>query len=210
MYLPSHFDAQADAPSLQALLARDPFITLISTHQGQPLANHLPVLLDQSATGQWRLRGHWARANPQWQGIEEQSVLAIVHGPHAYVSPRWYPDPQRAVPTWNYAAAHLSGRIRLVTDAQPLLALVDALARHFEPSEAPWRMDDALEAAQRMAVGIVGFELTVDSLQIKHKLSQNHSVERIRGVVAGLGREGGAAGAEVAQMMSQALAQRDK
>ena len=155
------------------------------------------------------MRGHWARANPQWQGIESQTVLAIVHGPHAYVSPRWYPDPLRAVPTWNYAAAHLSGRVSLVTQADELLGLVGELAQHFEPTEAPWRLADAMDTGRRMAAAIVGFELRVERIELKQKLSQNHDAGRVSGAIAGLRAEAGWAGAEVAALMEQALARRN-
>lgn len=207
MYLPAPFDASQAAGALDALLARDPFVTLVSQHEGAPFATHLPVLAgvrDQRLV----LRGHWARPNPQWRSIEGQVALVVVHGPHAYVSPRWYPDPRRAVPTWNYAAAHLYGGVRLVTDEADLLGLVDALAQHFETGDEPWRLADAEPIASRMVAGIVGFELVVDRTEVKHKLSQNHVSERVTGAIAGLRAEGGAAGTEVAALMAAALARR--
>jgi transcriptional regulator len=207
MYLPAHFDRSGDARALDALLERDPFVTLVSTHEGAPLASHLPVLARRGAAG-LSLLGHWARPNPQWQAIAGQTVLAIVHGPHAYVSPRWYPDARRAVPTWNYAAAHLYGTVRLVTDEAELLALVDALARRFETGAAPWRLEDTEPTTRRMVAGIVGFEMTLTRIEVKHKLSQNHAAERVAGAIAGLREEGGAAGAEVADLMAAALAER--
>ena len=211
MYLPTHFDHSVDAAALNALIARDPFITLVSQHDGAPLVSHLPVLAHREKSGDstgLRLRGHWARANPQWRSIVGQTALAIVHGPHAYVSPRWYPDPLRAVPTWNYAAAHLYGRLRLIEDEAELTALVSALAQQFEPDAAPWRLADTEPVAQRMVVGIVGFEMTVTRIELKLKLSQNHVPGRIQGAIAGLRAEGGAAGDEVAAMMAAAFAQR--
>lgn len=207
MYLPAHFDAGALPGALDALLARDPFVTLVSQHEGAPFATHLPVLVQRDGD-RLALRGHWAKPNPQWREIEAQRVLAIVHGPHAYISPRWYPDSRRAVPTWNYAAAHLYGRVRLITDETGLLALVDALARAFESGDAPWRLADTEPVAARMVAGIVGFELVVERAELKHKLSQNHTAERVTGAIAGLRGEGGAAGAEVADLMAAALAQR--
>ena len=207
MYLPAHFDRSADAQALTELLERDPFVTLVSQHEGAPLATHLPVLARPDAGG-LRLLGHWARPNPQWQGIVGQRVLAIVHGPHAYVSPRWYPDSLRAVPTWNYTAAHLYGSVSLVTDEDELLALVDALAQRFEAGPAPWRLADTEPVTRKMAAGIVGFELAVTRVEVKHKLSQNHAPERVAGAIAGLRAEACDAGAEVADLMAAALAAR--
>lgn len=207
MYLPPHFDRSGDAGALDALIARDPFVTLVSQRDGAPFATHLPVLARRDGAA-LRLLGHWARANPQWQGIEEQTVLVIVHGPHAYVSPRWYPDPQRAVPTWNYAMAHLYGHVRLMADQVQLLALLDGLTRRFETSAAPWRRADAEPLASQMLGGIVGFELHVSRVELKHKLSQNHVPGRVAGAIAGLRAEGADAGSEVADLMAAALAAR--
>lgn len=207
MYLPAFFDASADRGALAALLRHDPFVTLVSQHDGAPFATHLPVLTHHVGE-RLVLSGHWAKPNPQWRSIEGQTVLAIVHGPHAYVSPRWYPDPQRAVPTWNYAAAHLYGAVRLVADEAGLLRLVDALAQQFETGEQPWRLADADPVAPRMVAGIVGFELEVERIEVKHKLSQNHAPERVAGAIAGLHAEGGAAGSQVAALMAEALARR--
>ncbi len=208
MYLPRHFDASADRDALDALLAAAPFVTLVSQHEGAPFATHLPVLARRDATGTLMLIGHWARGNPQWQGIEGQRVLVIAQGPHAYVSPTWYPDPQAAVPTWNYASAHLYGTLRVVSEREPLLALVDTLARHFEHGPRPWRMDDAREVSERMVAGIVGFELTVERAELKWKLSQNHARERVQGVIDGLRAAGGEEAAATAELMARALAAR--
>jgi len=207
VYLPPHFDRSADAAAIDTLIARDAFVTLVSQRDGAPFATHLPVLARRER-GALRLRGHWARPNPQWQDIVGQTVLAIVHGPHAYISPRWYPDALRAVPTWNYAAAHLYGEVALVTDPDALLALVGDLAQRFETGAAPWRLADTEPNVPRMVAGIVGFELTVTRAELKHKLSQNHAPERAAGAIDGLRAEGGAAEAEVAELMALALAAR--
>ena len=54
-----------------------------------------------------------ARANSQWQSAAGRPVLAIFHGPHAYISPSWY-ESADVVPTWNYVAVHVSGVLRLI------------------------------------------------------------------------------------------------
>ncbi len=64
-------------------------------------------VLYQRTDGQATLTGHWARPNPQWRDIESQRVLFMFQGPHAYISPRWYADTTKQVPTWNYVAAHV-------------------------------------------------------------------------------------------------------
>jgi transcriptional regulator len=176
-------------------------------HEGAPFATHLPVLYAR-ADSQVRLTGHWARANPQWSTIEGQRALFIFHGPHSYISPRWYTDPNNNVPTWNYATAHLYGRVQLVHDEEHLGSIVSALAAYYEAgAETPWRVSDTAANRQRLR-GIVGFELTVDDIQVKFKLNQNHSAANIEGVVSALRARGGEGALGIAALMQRALAKR--
>ena len=126
MYIPEHFH-EKDLERLDWLAAHDAFATLISVVDAVPFATHLPVLYRREAQ-RVTLMGHWARANPQWQSIEAQRVLVILHGPHAYVSPRWYVEPTQNVPTWNYAVAHIYGQVRLVEETEQLAGIVTRLA----------------------------------------------------------------------------------
>ena len=185
MYVPEHF-READLTRLDWLVSHDAFGTLVSTVDGAPFASHLPVLY-RRAGEQVTLTGHWARPNPQWRAIEEQRVLLIIHGPHVYISPRWYLEPRRHVPTWNYAVAHVYGKVRLVTDATALEQIVVALAEKYEGGAADaWTLAGSDPATRAMLRGIVGFELAADEIQLKFKLSQNHPRGNVEGAVAGL------------------------
>lgn len=204
MFVPKKF-AVDDLAALDALAARDAFVTLVSVCEGAPFASHLPVLYARDGS-RVRLRGHWARANPQWQGIETQTVLAIVHGPHAYISPSWYPDPATSVPTWNYAAAHLYGRVRVSRDREELAALVAALSGKYEAAVGGgWRFPDSAPGTVPELAGIVGFEFAAGRVEIKHKLSQHHPAGNVEGAVAGLRTNGQPQALEVAAMMEAAL-----
>jgi len=208
MYIPAHFH-EPDLRQLDWLAAYDAFGTLISVAAGAPLATHLPVLYRRD-DARVTLTGHWARANPQWSAIEGQRVLFILHGPHAYISPRWYTDPQRNVPTWDYAAAHLYGHARLIHDPARLEEVVAALAAHFEAgAAAPWRIGAALPTEQLLR-GIVGFELAVDDIQLKFKLNQNHSPANVAGTIAALRSQGREGAAALAALMQQALDKRPR
>ncbi|HEY0332904.1 MAG TPA: FMN-binding negative transcriptional regulator, partial [Stenotrophomonas sp.] len=157
MYSPRAF-VEHDVAALDTLFAHDPFVTVITTGLDGPLASHLPVLYRRDDRGVL-LEGHWARANPQSIG---GAALIIVHGPHAYVSPSWYPDKQAAarVPTWNYAVAHLQGVLEIFDDEASLADLVDRQSMRFEAEVGgDWRFqfDDPRERIQLR--GIVGFRL---------------------------------------------------
>jgi len=207
MYLPEAFSTQ-DLCALDRLAAYNAFGTLVSQIDGAPFASHLPVLY-RRAGERVTLTGHWARANPQWRDIEGQRALFIFQGPHAYISPRWYPEPRRNVPTWNYAVAHLYGRVRIIQDTTELASIVTALAAQYEAGALePWRFEDTGEAGRVRLKAIVGFELTAEKIEVKLKLNQNHAPGNVRGAIDGLRAEGSAGALDVAGWMAAALERR--
>ena len=205
MYVPVHF-SETDLTCLDWLASHDSFGTLISRADDAPFATHLPVLYRRDGS-HVTLTGHWARPNPQWSSIAGQRVLFIFHGPHAYISPRWYADPQRNVPTWNYATAHLYGRVQLIHEPEKLEEIVVSLADQYEQGAAsPWRL--ANSDRKPLLRGIVGFELVVDAIELKFKLNQNHIAENVQGAIAGLSAGGSANARTIARLMQEALVKR--
>jgi transcriptional regulator len=177
MYVPDHF--REDRPDVLAAAMREiGFATLVTDGLN---ANHLPMLPDGGV-----LRGHVARANSVWKA-GDGAALAIFLGPHAYVSPSWYPskaEAGKAVPTWNYITVHARGSIRWIQDADWLRAHVTALsATHEAPRPEPWKVSDApANYIDSLLRAIVGFELTIETLEGKYKLSQNRSEADQQGV----------------------------
>lgn len=209
MFVPRKF-AVDDLSALDALLARDAFVTVISQHEGAPFASHLPVLYRREGD-RVRIRGHWARANPQWRAIAEQTVLLIGHGPHTYVSPTWYADPANSVPTWNYTVAHVYGRIVLIDEPAALAELVAELAETYERAlGSDWRFPASAPGTRHELAGIVGFELLAERIEIKHKLNQHHDADSVRGAVRGLRATGQAQAGEIAELMAAALVARGR
>ncbi len=173
MYLPCAF-AEPDLKALDDLITRDNFITLMTIRDGMPTVSHLPVLYRRDGDNV-EIRGHWARPNPQ--SGHAGRALAIVHGPHAYVSPSWYPDKDEAarVPTWNYAIAHLQGDLSTFDDEASLAEIVDDLSRQHETRlGSRWRYEHARDDIRSQLRGIIGFRMAVEQVTLKFKLSQNH------------------------------------
>jgi transcriptional regulator len=201
VYLPKAF-IEERAEALDALIRENGFATLVTGGAGGIVGSHVPLLWDP---GRRLLSGHLARPNPQAaQLVDGAEALAIFHGPHGYVSPRWY-GTHPAVPTWNYATVHAYGTVRRVEDEAALSRLVTDLAEFYESGqEAPWRFADVpADFARGLLRGIVGFEIAVTRLEGKFKLSQNRSAADRAGVVAGLRREGDAAARATADLMEQ-------
>ena len=200
MYVPNAF-AEIDLSALDALIARDNFITLVTVDNGAPVVSHLPVLY-RRVDAAIELTGHWSRANPQ--SHHAGRALAIVHGPNAYVSPSWYPDKESAarVPTWNYATAHLQGELQTFRDETDLGALVGELTRQQESRiGAHWAYEHARDDLRVQLAGITGFRLLVSDVQLKFKLSQNHPLDNRRAVAAQLAQQASQSSRDVAELM---------
>ncbi|WP_313295094.1 FMN-binding negative transcriptional regulator [Pseudomonas sp.] len=165
---------------------------LISHGEHGLLATHLPVLVDTQEGENGTVYAHLARANAQWQDLQNAAeALLVFPGPDAYVSPSYYPskaDNPNVVPTWNYLAVHAYGAVEVIHDPAPLLDIVSRLtARHEEGRSAPWQVSDApADYLDSMLRAIVGIRLPIARLQGARKLSQNRSVEDVAGVRDGL------------------------
>ena len=197
LYVPPHFRVD-DANALFALIESHAFGTLVTAGPSGLHVSHIPFLPERALDGKLRLLGHVARANAQSAALEgAEHLMAIFQGPHAYVSPGWYQQ-HPSVPTWNYAVVHAHGRARLMDEAE-LHDLVIRLSDTYEAGrEKPWRAA-ALPSdfANAMLKAIVGFEIEVERLEGKFKLSQNRPAEIPR-VIAALE---GAGEAELAALM---------
>lgn len=174
MYIPDHFK-EADPERLVALLRDYPFGMLTTVRAGLPFVSHIPFLYERRLDGVQVLRGHVAKANPQWQDLaENQTALVVFQGPHAYVSPKWYEAP--GVPTWNYAVVHVYGKARLLHNATELeKLLMELTAVHESIQPVPWQSELSSEHRDKLLGMIVGFEIEIQEIQGKFKLSQNRS-----------------------------------
>ena len=167
MYLPDAFRLD-DRTTLLAHAAANPLATVI-TWRGDLTVSHLPLVADAAGT---TFRGHLARENPQLADFAAGAEVAVIfHGPHGYVSPSVYAD-QPSVPTWNYVVVHARGRGRVV-DEHGLRAILDETVARFD--KTGWRAEgDGPFMASKLAA-IAGFEIAIEKLEGKWKVSQNRS-----------------------------------
>ena len=176
---------------LETMVDEIGFGTVFAQTPDGPRVAHVPLL----RTADGAIQFHLARGNALTRHIEGMTVLAVINGPDGYVSPRWYADPAQ-VPTWNYVALELEGRVRRI-DAGGLLNQLTALSDQHEARVSagePWTMAKLPEAKLRaMMAAITGFELDVTAWRETLKLSQNKTAEDRANVAAGLEGEGSAA-----------------
>jgi len=172
MYQPPQF--KSGDPALAAQLMREhPFASLVSVDdEGLPFVTHLPLHLEEREQD-LVLLGHCAKPNPHWRYLQQRPRAVVTFlGPHAYLSPKVYPDLQR-VPTWNYLAVHCTVQATLVEDPLAKDRLLKKLIGDHEPPYAEQWRGLGEEFAHKMLAGIVGFELVVTELQCKLKLNQH-------------------------------------
>lgn len=211
MYTPAQFRIE-DAGEAHALMRAHPFAILVTHGSEGLIATHLPTVLKvDAASPLGRVECHVARPNPQWKSFAaDAEALMIFQGPNAYIRPGWYPSKAehgKAVPTWNYAAVHANGPLRVMSDKAWLLAHVGELSDQQEaPYEVRWSTADAPASyLDVMARGIVGLTLEIARLEGKMKMSQNRDQRDRNGVGQGLGGRGEGHDAETAALVDKLM-----
>jgi transcriptional regulator len=179
-----------DRALLESLLEEIGFGMVFATTPDGPRVAHVPLLY----TGDGAVQFHLARGNALARHLDGATALAVVNGPDGYISPRWYPDGGvEQVPTWNYVALELEGRVRKM-DEDGLVGLITALSDKHEArvsSGTPWTMDKLSENRRRGLINaIVGFEMEVQAWRETLKLGQNKTAEDRAALAAGLEGEG--------------------
>jgi transcriptional regulator len=205
MYTPRSY-RNDDLAELHALIRRYNFATLFTHRGGASFATHLPFMIDPDRGPHGTLVAHMAKANPHWRAFDgAPPSLVVFIGPHAYVSPAWYDD-QETVPTWNYAVVHATGTPRIVSgDADMRTMVMRLVGEHESPLGHPWDISKAESVMDAEMKGIVGFEIPIERIEGKFKLSQNRSREDQEGVVRALETSEDAEAREVARLMRERL-----
>ncbi|TAF93759.1 MAG: FMN-binding negative transcriptional regulator [Cytophagia bacterium] len=208
------FNQQKDPAEVRRFINENGFGILVSTLGGKHWATHIPLKLDHDEAGYEVLHGHIARANPQWRDLPNGSeVMAIFHGPHAYISSAWYDHPN--VPTWNYVAVHVYGTFREIKGDE----LVQSLAKLTDKYESLRlsKLADA-ENQQRVTVAglppklmndnlraLVGFEIKITEIQANYKLSQNRDAKNHANIAQELSKQSDPLAQQIAAEMMQSL-----
>ena len=187
MYIPAAFE-EMRTDVLHQTMRDHSFATLVSTAgDGLPVVSHLPLIVDPTRGDRGTLIGHLARVNEHADLLSSgRAVLAIFQGPHAYISPAWY-ETSPSVPTWNYVAVHAWGVPRIVSDAGEVRDLLARTTATFESALSPYQLDNLAPVyVEHLAKAVVAFEIPIDRLEGKFKLSQNRSIADRTGVIAAL------------------------
>lgn len=188
MYIPKYF-RKRDPEDVRDFIRQNSFGILVNTVDGKPWATHIPLILDKDEKGKDILTGHISRANPQWKAFQDRDVLVIFTGPHAYISSSWYDHEN--VPTWNYEAVHVYGKVRIV-EGEKLHAMLKKMIDTYERGEKhPLSLDQLSTGFVEQEIkGIVGFEIAIEEIHAAEKLSQNRDDENKKRIIEALRRKG--------------------
>lgn len=201
MYTPRLFKV-TDMKEILNFVQENSFGTIVTTDEGKPIATHLPFILNK-IDDDFYLSSHFAYGNLQWKTLEDNDqVLVIFQGPHAYVSSSWYGHEN--VPTWNYQAVHIYGKAKILTKDELSEDLANLLEKYEKHRENPilWETlsPDMLESQMK---GVVGFKVKVEEVQAAYKLSQNRNEEDYENIIHKLKEEESPVSKQVALEMER-------
>lgn len=210
MYIPPIYKMENPA-EIRQFIQENNFAVLINTNAQQEIfATHIPFILTQNPQGEEVLRGHIAKANPQWKNFEQNTeiyteknrVLVIFSGAHSYISPSWY-DHQN-VPTWNYLAVHISGNLRFVEGEELQAHLHELMEYHEGFQENPRKMEDIPAKILKPDMrGVIGFEILITNVEATAKLSQNRDAHNKQNIINNLEKSHNPQAHEIAKKMGE-------
>ncbi|WDL95832.1 FMN-binding negative transcriptional regulator [Alicyclobacillus sp. ALC3] len=179
-----------------------PFALLVTVAEHRPIATHLPVQI-REGDGKLYVTGHIAYGNMQKKTLDNNdNVLLIFQGPHAYISASWYTVEE--VPTWDYLSVHAYGTASIMSQEElksELNILLNRYESHRENGRL-WQTFDA-ELLESEMKGIVGFSIEITSIEAAAKMSQNRSDLDYKRIVTELENSDEQTNVQVAQWMRE-------
>ena len=158
---------------------------LINQTNGKLWATHIPLELETNKEGEEILLGHISKENPQWTAFESNDqVLAVFTGSHAYISPSWYDHEN--VPTWNYTAVHIYGKIKIIEGDAVIDSLTKLVDKYEQNSKCPVRVAELSKKTMMQTRGIVAFEIKIEEIQAQTKMSQNRDDKNYSNIISEL------------------------
>lgn len=184
MYIPEIYKNE-NQEEIQNFIHENGFAILVNQTNGKLWATHIPLVLETNEKGEQQLIGHISKLNPQGESFTtNDTVLAIFSGSHSYISSSWYDHEN--VPTWNYLAVHVYGKVTLLSHEETVLSLKKLVDKYEVNSENPIRIEDLSEKTMREAKGIIGFSIAIETIEAQKKMSQNRDVKNYQNIISEL------------------------
>ena len=184
MYTPEIYKNE-NQEEIKKFLQENSFGILINQTNGKLCATHIPLELETTKEGKDILWGHISKENPQWNGfIDNDQILAVFSGPHSYISSSWYDHEN--VPTWNYIAVHVYGKIKIIEGEAVIESLKKLVDKYEQNSKNPVLVENLSEKTMMQSRGIVAFEIEITEIQATKKLSQNRDEKNHQNIISEL------------------------
>lgn len=184
MYIPDLYKNE-NQDEIHNFIHENGFAILVNQTNGKLWATHIPLVLETHDNGKHFLIGHVSKLNPQGENLKHNDeVLAIFSGAHSYISSSWYDHEN--VPTWNYLAVHVYGKITLLNHDEVVLSLKKLVDKYEVDSENPVRVEELSEKTMREARGVIGFKIAITSIEATKKMSQNRDAKNYQNIISEL------------------------
>ena len=181
MYIPDLYKNENQA-EIEDFLRDNGFAILINQTNGKLWGTHTPLVFEKTSEGKPILSGHISKENQQADSLKDnEEILAIFNGPHSYISSSWYDHEN--VPTWNYIAVHVYGKVKLLTPLETIESLKKLVNKYEKSQENPFKVEDLSTKTMLQARGILAFEIEITEIQAKRKLSQNRDDKNHQNII---------------------------
>ncbi len=168
MYPPPHHQSH-DIEKMISVIKHFPLGMLVTAKDGQAFITHIPFIYDEITR---KLVAHLDRNNPQMETLEDDAEVTVVFkGPDTYISPSIYTTPQ--LPTWNYIIVHITGKLKLLNDAETVKQTMVDMTEILEESEQNYILKKDDSRMDRFINYIQAFEVEITNWEGKFKLSQD-------------------------------------
>lgn len=202
MFIPN-LHKNENIEEVKNFLNENSFGILISQVDGRISGTHIPMELDKDENGEDVLVGHIAKANPQSKNLKNaEEILAIFNGPHSYISSSWYQ--KENVPTWNYIAVHVYGKVKIIEGKELLESLTKLVDKYEQDSKNPVSVKKMSSRTLKQVNGIVGFSIKINEIQAAYKLSQNKEETDYHNITSELEKVGDSNSIGIAEEMKKA------
>jgi transcriptional regulator len=202
MYTPK-FNRMIDKQEAISFMQKYSFATIVTVTNGIPSATHLPFIIEQRGDTVV-LISHFAKANQQSADVFSCTALVIFTEPHAYISPTHY-EKELNVPTWNYLAVHAYGKATLIDDKAQVAQVLEKTISFYEADYLKQWNSLPDDYKSKMMNGIVAFEIMVDDLQGKSKLSQNRTEQERNNIIGAFAKSADKNEQEIADYMAKLI-----
>jgi transcriptional regulator len=201
LYVPEIYKNENQEEILE-FLHKNGFAILVNQVNGKLWATHIPLVLQIDESGQKFLIGHVSKDNPQSNSFDDSNeVLAIFSGSHAYISSSWYDHEN--VPTWNYIAVHVYGKIKILNTEQSKEALSQLVDKYEINSKKRVKVADLSEETMKQVHGIVAFKIEISKIEAVKKMSQNRDDKNYHQIIQNLGNQSDVSSKEMAKEMKE-------